>query len=121
MAATMMHDDRMVLRHLIQVVNIEQAIVPHLGVIEEKAFDPCTRRCLGSFRAEFFDDTVDRHKFDHIGIADDDLVEQYVAGRVIVAVDEPGHDGHLIGVERLGPLANECLHLCGIPHGYEPA
>jgi hypothetical protein len=29
-------------------------------------------------------------KLDHVGIANGDLVEQHVAGRVIVAVDDPG-------------------------------
>jgi hypothetical protein len=120
-AAAMMHLDRVVLRHLVQVVNVEQAIVFHLGVVEEIAFDPGARRCLGSFRAKFGDDTVNRHKLDHVGIADDDVVKQYVAGRMIVAVDEPGHDGHLFGVECLGPFAGERLHPCGGPHGGEPA
>src|SRR5712691_5915049 len=39
---------------------------------------------------------------------------------MIVAIDEPGHDGHLFGVERLRPLADERLHLWGAPHGGEP-
>ena len=102
-------------------MNVEQAIVLHLGVVEEISFDPGARRCLAGSRAEFVDDAVDGHKLDHVGIADQDLVKQYVAGRMIVAVDEPGHDGHLFGVEGLGPLADQGLDVRGATHGGEPA
>jgi hypothetical protein len=43
----------MVLRHLVEVVNVEQAIVLDLGVVEEIPFDPGARRRLLGFRAEF--------------------------------------------------------------------
>ena len=111
----------MVLRHLVEVVDVELAIVLHLGVVEEIALDPRARRRLAGFRAELVDDAGDGHELDHVRIADEDLVEQYVAGRVIVAVDEPGHDRHLLGVERLGPLADERLDVCVAPHRDEPA
>jgi hypothetical protein len=84
-------------------------------------FHPGSRRRLAGFRAEFFDDAVDGHELDHVGIADQDLVEQDVAGGMIVAVDEPGHDGHLLGVERLGPFADQRLDVRGAPHGEESA
>ena len=57
-AAAMMDHHRVFLRYLVEVVNVELAIVLHLGVVEEISFDPGARRCLGSFRAEFLDDTV---------------------------------------------------------------
>ncbi len=69
-AAAMMDHNRMVLGDLIQIVNIEQAIVLHLGVVEEKPFHPCARRRLLGFRAEFLDDAVDSDEFDYVGIAD---------------------------------------------------
>ncbi len=119
--AAMVDHNRVVLRNLIKVVNIKLAIVFHFCVVEEKSFDPSARRCIFGFRAEFVDDTGDRHKFDHIGIADQDVVEQYVAGSMIVTIDETGHDCHLLGVEGLRPFADERLHVFGAPDRGEPA
>ena len=120
-AAAMMHQDRVILRNLIQVVNVELAIILHLGVVEEISVDPIARGRLLRFGAEFVDDAGDGDKLDFEGIADDDVVEQSVAARMIVTIDEPGHDGHLLGVERLGPLADERLNVLIAPYGDEPA
>jgi hypothetical protein len=38
---------------------------------------------------------------------------------MIVAVDEPGHNGHLFGIESNGPLADARLDFCAAPHGKE--
>ena len=70
----------MILRHLVEVVNVEQAIVLHFGVVEEISLHPGARRRLAGFRAEFVDDAGDGHELHHVRIADQDLVEQYVAG-----------------------------------------
>ncbi len=117
----MVDRDREVLRYLIEVMNVELAIVFYLGIVEEIAFDPSARRRLAGLRAEFVDDAGDGHELDFVGIADDDVVEQGVAGRVIMAVDESGHDGHLPGVERLGALGDEPLDIGVAADGGESA
>ena len=89
-AAAMMHHDRMILRHLVEVVHVQLALVLHLGVVEEIALDPGARRRLLRLRAQLVDDAVDGDELDLEGIADEHVVEQHRAGRVIVAVDEPG-------------------------------
>ncbi len=99
----------MVLRYLVEVVNVQLAIVLHFGVVEEEAFHPGAWRGLLRFCAQLLDDAADRHEFDHIRIADQDVVQQRLARRMIVAVDEPGHDGHLLGVEGLRLLAEQAL------------
>jgi len=38
----------MLLRHLVEVVHVQLAPVLHLGVVEEIAFDPGSRRAVGS-------------------------------------------------------------------------
>ena len=111
----------MVLRYLVEIVNVELAIVLHLGVVEEIPFHPGARRRLAGFGAEFVDDAGDGHELHHVGIADENFVEQGVAGRVIVAVDEAGHDGHLPGVERLGRFADERFDVGVGSDGGEPA
>ena len=100
---------------------LSQAVVLHLGVVEEIPFHPGARRRLAGFGAQLVDDAGDGHELDHVGIAHQHLVEQHIAGRVIVAVDEPGHDGHLLRIERLGSLAGERLDLGAAAHGGEPS
>ena len=113
--------DRVVARHLVEVVDVEGTLVLHLGVVEEVSLDPKPRRCLAGFRTEFIDDAGDGHELDFVRVSDEDLVEQYRAGCMIVGVNEPRHDRHLLGVECLGPLADERLDVFGAPHGDEPA
>ena len=118
-AAAMMHRHRMVLRYLIQIVKVELAIIFHLGVVEKIPFHPSARRRLLRFRAQFVHDAGDSNELDHERIADQHFIEQGVARRVIVAIDEPWHDGHLLGVELLGSLPDERLHLRGASHRSE--
>ena len=118
-AAAMVHRDRVVLRHLIEIVNADQAIVLHLGVVEEVPFHPCARWRLAGLGAELVHDARDGDELDNVGVADDYVVEQHVAGCVIVAVDEPGHDGHLPGVQRLRRF--DRLDVCAAADGGEAA
>ena len=114
-AAAMMDDHRMVLRHLVEVVDVELALVLHLGVVEEISLDPSARRRLWRLGAQLVDDAVDGDELDLEGIADEHLVEQHVAAGVIVAVDEAGHDRHLLCVERLRSFAGQRLDLAEFP------
>ncbi len=75
-AAAMVNHDRVVLRHLVEIMNVQFAIVLDLGVVEEIPFDPGPRRCLTGFRAQFVHDAGDRHELHHVGIADQHVVEQ---------------------------------------------
>jgi hypothetical protein len=101
-------------------VHVELAVVLHLGVVEEVSVNPKAGGHLLSFGSEFLDDAGDRDKLNLIGIADDDIVEQGVATRVIVAIDESGHDRHLLGVEGPCPLADERLGFCCASNKDEP-
>ena len=90
MAAAMTHRHRMLARHLVQVLDRKRALVLHLGVVEEEALDPEARgRGLG-LGAQLLHDAGDGDELDLVRIADDDLVEQDRAGRVVVRVDKPG-------------------------------
>src|ERR1700676_1252154 len=120
-APAMMDRDRMVLRYLIEVVNVELPFVLYLGVVEKIPFDPGARRRLVGSRTEFVNDAVDGHELDHVRISDQHLIEQYVARRMIVTVDETWHDRHLLGIQRLSSLADESLDVLGVPHCDEPA
>jgi len=111
--AAMMHRHRVILRDLIQVVNIDQPVILHLGVVEEESFNPRSVRRLRGFRAEFFHDARDGDEFNFIRIPDKDFVQQNIAGRVIVAIYEAGYDGHLLGVVRLRPLASKSFDFGG--------
>ena len=106
-AAAMTDDDRMLDRHLVEIVNVERALVLHFRVVEEEPFDPRSGRRLPRLCPELLDDAADGDEFDFEGIADEDLEEQDVAARMIVTVGEARHDGHLPGVERPGVLADE--------------
>src|SRR5579871_254733 len=103
-AAAMMDGDRMILRDLVEIMNIELPVVLHLGVIEEIPLHPDTRRRLACPGTKFVDDAVDGYKLNHIRIADENVIEQRVARCMIVAIDEPRDDGELPGVEGLGSL-----------------
>src|SRR5215467_7931108 len=116
MAAPMMDTHRMLGRHLIEIVQIELAVILHFGVVEKESFDPETGRRLLSFGAEFVDDAANGHKLDFKRIANDYLVEKNVAPGVIVAIDESGHDCHLLGIERASAFANECPGFPCVPH-----
>jgi hypothetical protein len=98
-AATVTHRDRVLARDLVEVVDIERALVLHLGVVEEEALDPEARRRRAGALTQLLDDAGDRDELDLIGVADHHVVQQDRAGRVIVGVDEARHDRHLPGVE----------------------
>ena len=121
MAAAVLDGDGMLLRHLVEIVDVECALVLHLGVVEEIALDPRARRCLPRLRAQLVDDAPDRHELDFVRVADDHFVEQHVAGRMVVAVDEAGHDGHLLRVDRLRVLADQPLDVAGLADRDESA
>ena len=120
-AAAMMYAHRMFLRDLVEIVNVQLAIVLHLRVVEEISVDPNARGRLLGFGAELVDDAGDGDELDLIRVADEDFVEQDVAARVIVAIDESGHDGHLLCVEGLRPFADERLGFCCAPYVDEPS
>ena len=100
----MLHDDRMLGRHLVEVVHVERALVLELRVVVEIALDPRARRRLLRLGAKLLDDARDRDELDLERIADEHFVEQRGAAGVIVAVGEAGHDRHLLRVERLRAL-----------------
>jgi hypothetical protein len=69
----------------------------------------------------FFDNSPDGNELDFIRIADDHLVQQRRAGRVIVAVGKSRHNRHAPGVVGLGVLPRERLDLCGTADREESA
>jgi hypothetical protein len=105
----MMDRHQKLLRYLVAVLNIQWAIVLQLGVVEE------TQARFAGFRAELVHDTGDGHELHHIRVADDYFVEQNVPRRVIVAVNEARHDGHLPGVERASSLGISALMSALLP------
>ena len=60
-------------------MNVKQAVVLDLRVVEEVSVDPKARGRLLGFCAEFVDDAGDGDKLDLIGIADEDFIEKDVA------------------------------------------
>ena len=79
MATAMLHGDRMILRHFIEIVHVQLALVFHLRIVEEVALHPCSGRRLLGLRPQFVDDAADRDEFNLERVADDHLVEQRVA------------------------------------------
>jgi hypothetical protein len=73
-AAAVADLDRVIARHLIEVVDIELAVVLHLGVVEEISLDPKSGRRLAGFGAQLVDDAGDSHELDLIRIPDQHLV-----------------------------------------------
>jgi hypothetical protein len=109
--AAMMHAHGMLTRDLIEVMHVKWAIVFYFGVVKKISFDPKSGGSFGGLGTELFDDAGDGDKLDLKGIADDHSVKKDVAFGVVVAIDESGHDGHLLGINRLRALADECLRL----------
>src|SRR5262245_16197539 len=110
-AAAMTHDDWMLGRNFIEVVTVERPFVLELRVVVEVALDPGARRSLLRFGAKLLDDAVDGDEFDLERIADEYFVQQRRAARMVVCVDEPGHDGHLLCVERLRLFADQSANI----------
>jgi hypothetical protein len=104
--AAMQHSHWMVGRDLVEIVNVERALVLELRVVEEVSLDPRSRRRLACFGAQLVDDAGDRHELDLERIADEHLVEQRRAAGVVVTVDESGHHCHPFGVDRLAALGD---------------
>jgi hypothetical protein len=119
--AAMSDDHRVLGRYLVEVMHVERAFVLELGVVVEIALNPEALRGLTRFCAEFLDDAGNGDEFDFEWIADEDFVEQRGAARVIMAVDEAGHDRHLLRIEGLGALPDEPFDVGGAPYSYEPA
>src|SRR5215831_1713751 len=114
-----MDTDWMILRHLVEVIYVELAIVLNFGVIEEVPVDPKIRRSLRGFRTKLVDDAGDSDKLDLIRIADEDFVKQDVAASVVMAINETGHDRHLLCIETLRAFADETFGLVSAPHEEE--
>jgi hypothetical protein len=74
-AAAMLNNHRMVLRYLIEIVNVQLAVVLHLGVSEEIPFHPGARGCLPSFCAELVNNAGDGHELHVIRVTDHHVVE----------------------------------------------
>ncbi len=117
----MLNHHGVVFRYLVEVMNGQLAIVLDLGVVEEIPLHPGARRRLTGLGAEFLHDAGDGHKLHHIRIADHNLIQQGGAGCVIMAIDEPWHDRHLPGVERLRPLGGQRTNVRVGSHSGEPA
>ena len=72
----MVNHHRVVLRHLVEIMKVQFAIVLDLGVVEEIPLHPGPRRCLTGFGAQFVHDAGDRHELHDIWIADHYVIEQ---------------------------------------------
>src|SRR5215831_992752 len=102
-------------------MNIELTIVLHLRVVEKVSVDPHAGRRFLRFITKFFNNTGYGNELDQVGVTDNDLVEQSISGRMIVAVDEAGDDGHLPRIVGLSRLADKSLDLVRAPDGNKPA
>src|SRR5688572_28274688 len=120
-SATMSNSHRVILRHPVQVAYVQRPLVLHLGVVIEEAADPAARRRLACFGDELVDDAVDRYELDIERVADDHLVQQRLADRMVVTIDEARHDRHALRVEHLSVLAGQCSDLCVATHRDELA
>ena len=109
----------MFLRHFIQIVHVQQALVFHLRIVKEVALDPSPSRRLLRSRAELVHDAADRHELHLEWITDQHFVEQRGTGRVVVTVGEARHDCHLPGVDRLGFFRDEALDVGRPANGNE--
>src|SRR6185437_14215410 len=115
-AAAVMNGDRQVARDCIQIVHVQRARVFDLRVIKEVALHPMSRRgCVGP-RAQLVDNPGDCDELNLEGITHGGFVEQVEPDRMVVTVDEPRHDGHLLGIKDLGALADESANLRIAPH-----
>ncbi len=117
----MVHDDGMVGGDLVEVLDVEQPAVLDLGVVEEFALDPGSRRQGHGARPQLIDDAVDGDELDLEGVPDQHVVEKGLARGVVVAVGEARRDGHALGVEDLGPFAGQRANVSGRADGDETA
>ena len=120
-AAAMVDHHRVITRDVVEVVNIKLAIIFYLRVIKEISIYPEARRRFFSFCTELVNDTGDGDEFDRVRIADQDLVQQGVAGSMIVAINESGHDCHLLRIEGYSPFPDETPGFCTAADSYEAA
>lgn len=88
MSSPVMHGDGMLFRNPVEIVNRELATIFYFRVVKEIAFDPITRRSLGSTGTQLCQNTVNRYELDFEWIACEDLVKQDRSASVIVGVDE---------------------------------
>src|SRR5215471_1213500 len=110
-AAAMAHRHRVVARHLIKIVDFESAVALHLGVVEEIALDPGAGRGFAGADAQLLDNAFDGDEFHIVGIADEYFVKEDRTRRMVVRVDEPRDDRHLMSNVGLGPSAGEPFNL----------
>jgi hypothetical protein len=120
-AAAVLHRDRMLGGHPVEIMPVERALVLQLRVVVEEPFHPRAGRRLPRLRAQLVHDALDRHEFDLERIAHEHLVEKRRAAGVVVAVREPGHDRHLLRVVRPGALPDQAANVGVRPHGDEPS
>ena len=115
------HHHRMLGRNLVEILVVERAVILHLGVVVIITDHPGARRRLGGARLQFVDDALDGDEFDHIGISDQDFVQQNVAAAMVMRVVEAGHDHHALGVVGPRPGTRQRLDVGGAAHRQEPA
>ena len=107
MAPAVVSRDRMPCGHLVQVMDIQDASVTDLGIVEELPFDPRAWRSLFSPLLELFHDTVDRDELDLEWITNQHAVQEGFALGVVVTIDETRNDGHLLRVKNRRITAGE--------------
>ncbi len=115
----MVNRHRVLLRDLVQIMDVEGTLVLDFGVVVEIALDPEARRRLRRTFAELVDDAADGHELDFERIAHQHFVQQGFAFGMVVAIDEPRDDGSLTGVDDLRALAGERLDLVVGSHRHE--
>jgi len=74
MSAAMLDRDRVLGRHLIEILSSERTLVLELRIVVEVSLDPGARRRLLRLCAQLLNDAVDGHELDLERIADEDFI-----------------------------------------------
>ena len=98
-AAAMAHHHRVRGADLVQIINRQRPAILHLGIVVEKAFHPETGRCFRGFGLQLVDDGGDGDEFHLERIAHQGFIQQDVADRVIVAIDEARHHAGALQID----------------------
>ena len=120
MPAPVQHHHRMLRRHAVEIGPRQRPLVADLGIVKEEPLHPLPRRSLGGARLQLVDDRLDGEELDVIRIADDHLVQQRLAHRMVVAIDEPRHHRLPLGIDDLRPLARKGHGVVVAAHRHEP-
>src|SRR3954467_11058327 len=97
----------MLLRDLIKIPDTECALVFYLSVVKEESLNPHACRSFPRSGRQLGDDAGDGDELDVIRIAHENVIEKNCARRMIVRINEPWHDYHLLSVEGLSLLAGQ--------------